>query len=67
MGDVDTLEQIEQLLVLNLIDGKEPKDAIKLLYRADYTSSEIGDFVGMSPSTVRNKVSELRDAGEIDA
>lgn len=67
MSHDETLEQIERLLVLNLINGKEPEDAVKFLYRADYTSSEIGKFIGMSPSTVRNKVSTLREAGEIDA
>lgn len=67
MPEEDTLEQIERLLVLNLIDDKESEDAVKLLHRADYNSSEIGDFVGMSPSTVRNKISDLRDSGEIDA
>lgn len=67
MTDSEALDQIEKLLVLNLIDGKEDVEAVRLLHRADYTSSEIGEFIGMSPSTVRNKISDLRDAGEIHA
>lgn len=67
MADEETLRQIERLLVLNLIDGKDTKDAVKLLHRAEYNSSEIGDFIGMSPSTVRTKIGNLREAGEIDA
>lgn len=67
MAEEETLGQIERLLVLNLIDGKETEDAVKLLHRAEYNSSEIGEFLGMSPSTVRTKISNLRDAGEIDA
>lgn len=62
----EILLQIERLLVLNLIDGKEKEEAVKLLYRANYNSTDIGGFIGMSPSTVRGRISKLRDAGEID-
>lgn len=66
MSEGEPLEQIERLLVLNLVDGKESDEAIKLLYRAEYTSSEIGEYIGLNPSTVRTKISRMRDAGEID-
>lgn len=67
MTENETMLQIERLLALNLIDGKDTDEAIILLYRADYTSSEIGEFIGMSPSTVRTRISKLRDEGEINA
>lgn len=62
-----TLTQIERLLVLNLIDGKTHLDAVKLLHRAGYSSTDIGHFLGLSPSTIRNKIAKLRETGEIDA
>lgn len=65
MTEGEQLETIEKLLVLNLIDGKNDKESIKLLHRADYTSSEIGEYLGISGSTVRDKISDLRDEGEI--
>lgn len=64
--DPDTLEQIEDLLALNLVQDKEDREAVKLLYRAGYSSSRIGEFIGMNPSTVRNRIAELRDEGEIE-
>lgn len=67
MGDSETLEQIEIILVMNLIDNKEDEHAIQLLHRAGYAPTEIGEFIGMNPSTVRTKISRLRKAGEIDA
>lgn len=66
MGNSETLEQIEKLLALNLIDDKEDVQAVQLLHRAGYTSAEIGNYIGMSPSTVRNKVSDLREKGRIN-
>jgi DNA-directed RNA polymerase specialized sigma24 family protein len=66
MSERESLEQIERLLALNLIDGKESNQAVKLLYRAGYSSSEIGEFLGMNPSTVRGRISTLKDEGEID-
>lgn len=65
MPENEQLKTIENLLVLNLIDDKNDRDAIKMLHRADYTSSEIGEYLGISASTVRNKISDLREEGEI--
>lgn len=62
----DQLERVEKLLALNLIQDKQDKEAVLLLHRADYNSSEIGEFLGISASTVRDKISELRDEGEIN-
>lgn len=62
----DQLERVEKLLALNLIQDKQDKEAVLLLHRADYNSSEIGEFLGISPSTVRNKTSELREEGKIN-
>lgn len=64
--DTDTLEQIENLLALNLLQGKEERESVKLLYRAGYNSNRIGEFIGMNPSTVRNRIGDLQDEGEID-
>lgn len=66
MSEGEPLDKIERLLALSLVDGKESDEAIKLLYRAEYTSTEIGEFIGMNPNTVRGRISKLRDAGEID-
>lgn len=66
MSERETLERVERLLALNLVDGKERDRAIKLLYRADYTSAEIGEFLGMNSSTVRGRVRNLKDEGEIN-
>lgn len=67
MTDNETLNRIERLLALNLVADKETLDAVELLHRADYSSREIGAFLGISPSTVRNKIGKLREAGKIDA
>ncbi|WP_436906708.1 sigma factor-like helix-turn-helix DNA-binding protein [Halosimplex marinum] len=64
--EVDQLERVEKLLALNLIQDKQDKEAVLLLYRADYNSAEIGEFLGISASTVRNKISKLRNEGKIN-
>lgn len=66
MTDDQKLENIENLLALNLIDDKDTKEAIKLLHKASYNSKEIGDLVGLDDSTVRHKINDLREEGEIN-
>lgn len=66
MAGENDLEQIEKLLALNLIQDKNEYESVKLLHRAGYNSKEIGNYTGINPSTVRDKISELRDKGELD-
>lgn len=67
MGDNERLERIERLLALNLIDDKDTLEAVKLLHLSNYNSKEIGELIGISASTVRDKISDLRESGEINA
>ena len=62
----DRLRNIEKLLAMNLAENRKDNEIIKILHRIDYTSKEIGTVVGIPDGTVRRKISELREEGEID-
>jgi DNA-directed RNA polymerase specialized sigma24 family protein len=51
---------------MNLAENRDENEVIKILHRIDYSSKEIGDVVGMPDGTVRRRISEMREEGEID-
>lgn len=65
-NQTDRLERIEKLLALNIANDLEELDAIEVLHKVGYNSNEIGLFTRMNPSTVRDKIADLRESGRID-
>lgn len=62
----EKLERIESLLAFNLIEDMEELEAVFLLHMVGYSSTEIGEYLNMSSSTVRNRIQKLREEGRID-
>lgn len=60
------LDDIKELLALSIVYDSNQNQAIQALHKIDYTSKEIANFVDLSPSTIRDRISDMRDKGIID-
>lgn len=66
MTEEETLKRIEKLLAHNLVNDMDEMEAIAILYKVGYNSTEIGEYLGKSPSTVRDRFGDLRSQGVIE-
>lgn len=60
------LENIEKLLALNITEEIDEEKSLIILSKMDYSSKELGQLMDMNPSTVRSKISQLREEGKLN-